>query len=94
MDELIFRALQEWARLESAYHKVRSGSEAEAAKTLAALSEKGKEILRMRAQTKEGAFLHLRSARPSWSEPPARQRVLPQRRYVTPQTFSVRRKCR
>jgi hypothetical protein len=57
MDSPIFSALQEWAHLESEHHKA---SGVNAATIGAALLAKTKEILRMRARTKQGALIQLR----------------------------------
>lgn len=61
MDTPIFRALDEWGRLESEHYKIKSEKGAEAAE-LAFLSVRAKaaEILKMRAQTRDGALAHLR----------------------------------
>jgi hypothetical protein len=61
MDKPLYLALEEWARLESAYHKARSKGDIEGAKiSYAAISAKETEILEMHARTRDGALAHLR----------------------------------
>jgi hypothetical protein len=61
MDEHIFSALREWARLESLYNIAKSNCETGAELTAyAALVAKSDAILAMRARTKSGAFAQLR----------------------------------
>lgn len=56
MDEQIFRALQEWARLETAHHRAKSAADDRAAHAREALSLKEAEVLEMLARTRCGAL--------------------------------------
>ncbi|RTL80250.1 MAG: hypothetical protein EKK29_19670 [Hyphomicrobiales bacterium] len=60
MDEPIFRALQEWARLETAHHQAKSAAENGAARAREALSLKEAEILAMLARTRCDAIAQVR----------------------------------
>lgn len=61
MDTPIFQALEEWGRLETAHYNINCVKGAEDPElALFALQAKTAEILKMRAQTRNGALAHLR----------------------------------